>query len=97
MKLPSIPCGDPDTRGVVLPNGVRIVVMRLPHLATAAVSVFDARLTQDLLGKLDALFIFLQISRHPVEVNNQAFQFIESLALNAIAEIPGGDSCSALR
>ena len=40
MKLPAISCGDPDTRGVVLPNGVRVVVMRLPHLATAAVSVF---------------------------------------------------------
>jgi len=40
VKLPAIPCGDPDTRGVVLANGVRVVVMRLPHLATAAVSVF---------------------------------------------------------
>ncbi len=40
MKLPAISCGDPDTRGVVLPNGVRVVVMHLPHLATAAVSVF---------------------------------------------------------
>jgi len=40
VKLPAISCGDPDTRGVVLPNGVRVVVMRLPHLATAAVSVF---------------------------------------------------------
>ncbi|MCU0955721.1 MAG: insulinase family protein, partial [Hyphomicrobium sp.] len=40
MKLPAISCGDPDTRGVALPNGVRVVVMRLPHLATAAVSVF---------------------------------------------------------
>lgn len=40
MKHPAIPCGDPDTRGVVLANGVRVVVMRLPHVATAAVSVF---------------------------------------------------------
>jgi len=40
VKLPAISCGDPDTRGVVLPNGVRVVVIHLPHLATAAVSVF---------------------------------------------------------
>jgi len=31
---------DPDTRVAALANGVRVVVVRLPHLATAAVSVF---------------------------------------------------------
>ncbi len=32
--------GDPDTQVVALANGVRVVVARLPHLATAAASVF---------------------------------------------------------
>jgi predicted Zn-dependent peptidase len=40
VKLAAISCGDPDTRGVALPNGVRVVVTRLSQLATAAVSVF---------------------------------------------------------
>ena len=40
MKLQRIPCADPDTRVVALPNGVRVVVIDLPQLATAAVSVF---------------------------------------------------------
>ena len=32
--------GDPDTQVVALANGVRVVVVRLPHVATAAASVF---------------------------------------------------------
>ena len=32
--------GDPDTQVATLANGVRVVVVRLPHLATAAASVF---------------------------------------------------------
>jgi predicted Zn-dependent peptidase len=40
VKLHRIPCADPDTHIVALPNGVRVLVMHLPQLATAAVSVF---------------------------------------------------------
>ncbi|MFO1317903.1 MAG: pitrilysin family protein [Burkholderiales bacterium] len=40
MANPAPPAADSDSRVVALANGVRIVVVRLPYLATAAASVF---------------------------------------------------------
>lgn len=40
MSKIGAPAGNADTRTATLGNGARVVVIRLPHLATAAVSVF---------------------------------------------------------
>ena len=52
--------GDADTTLATLDNGVRVVVFRLPHLATAAVSVFVRSGSQHESARLNGISHFIE-------------------------------------
>ncbi|MGE5171596.1 MAG: M16 family metallopeptidase [Rudaea sp.] len=54
------PEGDVDSVTAVLANGVRVVVFRLPHLATAAVSVFVRSGSQHESARLNGISHFIE-------------------------------------
>src|SRR5512143_1742123 len=52
--------GDADTSVTTLDNGVRVVVLRLPHVATAAVSVFVRSGSQHESARLSGISHFIE-------------------------------------
>ncbi len=62
MDVPRIPggAGDADASVTTLGNGVRVAVFRLPHLATAAVSVFVRSGSQHESARLNGISHFIE-------------------------------------
>ena len=56
-----LPCPrDADTTVATLDNGVRVIVLRLPYLATAAVSVFVRSGSQHESARLSGISHFIE-------------------------------------